>query len=281
MSRSLLDERKHSLSVSLPNEPVFIEADPVRLEQVITNLVNNAARYTPPSGHIDVTVTRQNADAVLRVRDDGIGMPDDLVPRVFDLFTQADRSLARPGGGLGIGLTIVRNLVELHGGTVTAASDGPGRGSEFVVRLPLGSVREEAPAAVPAEKPFVIPRLRILVVEDNVDGRAILRTILEADGHEVYEAGDGPSGVETARAVRPDVALIDIGLPGFDGYEVAKRLRDEQGNSIRLIAVTGYGQAEDRRRSCDAGFDVHLVKPVAREQLRGVLVEGRSERRFA
>ena len=122
---------------------------------------------------------------------------------------------------------------------------------------------------------------RVLVVEDNVDGRAILRTILEADGHEVYEAGDGPSGVETARAVRPDVALIDIGLPGFDGYEVAKRLRDEQGNSIRLIAVTGYGQAEDRRRSCDAGFDVHLVKPVAREQLRGVLVEGRSERRFA
>ena len=281
VSRSLLDERKHSLSVSLPNEPVFIEADPVRLEQVITNLVNNAARYTPPSGHIDVTVTRQNADAVLRVRDDGIGMPDDLVPRVFDLFTQADRSLARPGGGLGIGLTIVRNLVELHGGTVTAASDGPGRGSEFVVRLPLGSVREKAPAAVPAEGSIVIPRLRILVVEDNGDGRAILRTLLEADGHEVYEAADGPSGVETARAVRPDVALIDIGLPGFDGYEVAKRLRDEQGNSIRLIAVTGYGQAEDRRRSCDAGFDVHLVKPVAREQLRGVLVEGRSERRFA
>ena len=281
VSRSLLDERKHSLSVSLPHDPIFVVADPLRLEQVITNLVNNAARYTPPSGHIDVTVTRQNADAVLRVRDDGIGMPDDLVPRVFDLFTQADRSLARPGGGLGIGLTIVRNLVELHGGTVTAASDGPGRGSEFVVRLPLGSVREEAPAAVPAEKPFVIPRLRILVVEDNVDGRAILRTILEADGHEVYEAGDGPSGVETAHAVRPDVALIDIGLPGFDGYEVAKRLRDEHGNSIRLIAVTGYGQAEDRRRSCDAGFDVHLVKPVAREQLRGVLVEGRSERRFA
>jgi CheY-like chemotaxis protein len=281
VSRSLLDERKHSLSVSLPNEPVFVEADPLRLEQVITNPVNNAARYTPPSGHIDVTVTRQNADAELRVRDDGIGMPADLIPRVFDLFTQADRSLARPGGGLGIGLTIVRNLVELHGGTVTAASDGPGRGSEFVVRLPLGSVREDAPAAVPAGESIVIPQLRILVVEDHVDGRAILRTLLEADGHEVYEAGDGPSGVETARAVRPDVALIDIGLPGFDGYEVAQRLRDEHGHSIRLIAVTGYGQAEDRRRSRDAGFDVHLVKPVARGQLRGVLVEGRSERRFA
>ncbi len=272
--RSQLDERHHSLSVSLPNEPILVEADPIRLEQVITNLVNNAARYTPPSGHIEVTVSRQNSDAVFRVRDDGIGIPADILPRVFDLFTQADRSLARSAGGLGIGLTIVRSLVELHGGAVTAASDGPGRGSEFVVRLPLGGVRE-APAAVPAAETFVIPRrLRILVVEDNADTREILRTMLEGDGHEVYLAGDGPSGLETARAVRPDVALIDIGLPGLDGYEVGRRIRQEEyGKFIRLVAVTGYGQAGDRARSRDAGFDVHLVKPVSPEQLRGALVE--------
>jgi len=273
VSRSQLDERHQSLSVSLPNEPILVEADPIRLEQVITNLVNNAARYTPPSGHIEVAVSRQNSDAVFRVRDDGIGIPADILPRVFDLFTQADRSLARSAGGLGIGLTIVRSLVELHGGAVTAASDGPGRGSEFVVRLPLGGVRE-APAVVPAAETFVIPRrLRILVAEDNADTREILRTMLEGDGHEVYVAGDGPSGLETARAVRPDVALIDIGLPGLDGYEVGRQIRQEEhGKFIRLVAVTGYGQAGDRARSRDAGFDVHLVKPVAPEQLRGALV---------
>jgi CheY-like chemotaxis protein/two-component sensor histidine kinase len=272
VSRSQLDERHQSLSVSLPNEPILVEADPIRLEQVITNLVNNAARYTPPSGHIEVTVSRQNSDAVFRVRDDGVGIPADILPRVFDLFTQADRSLARSAGGLGIGLTIVRSLVELHGGAVTATSDGPGRGSEFVVRLPLGGVRE-ASAAVPAAETLVIPsRLRILVVEDNADTREILRAMLEGDGHEVYVAGDGPSGLETAGTARPDVAFIDIGLPGLDGYEVGRRIRQEHGKLIRLVAVTGYGQAGDRARSRDAGFDVHLVKPVAPEQLRGALV---------
>jgi signal transduction histidine kinase len=170
VSRSLIEERKHCLSVSLPEDPIFVEADPVRLEQVITNLVNNAARYTPPSGHIAVAVIRQNAEAVLCVRDNGIGMSADDVSRVFELFTQADRSLARSEGGLGIGLTIVRNLVELHGGTVTAASDGPGHGSEFVVRLPLGRAGG-APAVAHAEEETIIPRLRILVVEDNADSR--------------------------------------------------------------------------------------------------------------
>jgi signal transduction histidine kinase/ActR/RegA family two-component response regulator len=278
-SRSQLDERGHALSVSLPDEPILIEADLDRLEQVITNLVNNAAKYTPPQGHIGVTVSREGGEAVLRVRDDGVGMSADVVPRVFDLFTQADRSLARSEGGLGIGLTIVRNLVELHGGTVTATSEGPGLGSEFVVRLPLGTVRR-APAAVSPREETVIPRLRILVVEDNADGRDILRTMLEVEGHEVHVAEDGLSGVETARTVRPHVALIDIGLPGLDGYEVGKRIRGEQGNSIRLVALTGYGQAEDRRRSREAGFDAHLVKPVAPDQLREALVE-RSKRSSA
>jgi signal transduction histidine kinase/ActR/RegA family two-component response regulator len=277
VSRGPIEERHHSLSVSLPDQPTFVEADPVRLEQVITNLVNNAAKYTPPSGHIAVTVSRQDTDAVLSVRDDGIGIPADVIPRVFELFTQGERSLARSEGGLGIGLTIVRNLVELHGGTVTVTSDGPGRGSEFVVRFPLGSAGD-VPAAGPVKDNVVIPSLRILVIEDNRDGREILRTMLEADGHHVYEAEDGPAGAETARAVRPDVALVDIGLPGFDGYEVGRRIRGEHGHSIRLVALTGYGQAEDRRRSRDAGFNAHLVKPVAPEQLRNALVDTSDDR---
>jgi signal transduction histidine kinase/ActR/RegA family two-component response regulator len=270
--RDPIEDRHHSLSVSLPEEPIAVDADPVRLEQVITNLVNNAVRYTPPHGHIAVTVTRQDGDAVLRVRDDGIGISAQMLPRVFDLFTQADRSLARSEGGLGIGLTIVRNLVELHGGTVNVTSEGSGRGSEFVVRIPLataGNVRSVR--ATPDD--VVIPNLRVLVVEDNQDAREMLRMMLEIEGHRVHEAEDGPSGVEAARAVRPDVALIDIGLPGFDGYEVARRVRGEQGNSMRLIAVSGYGQAEDRQWSRDAGFDAHLVKPVAAEQLRKSLMK--------
>ena len=270
-SRDIIQERAHSLSVSVPEEPLFVDADPMRLEQVIINLVNNAARYTPPNGYIGVTATRENAEAVLRVRDDGVGIPAQVLPHVFDLFTQADRSLARSEGGLGIGLTIVRNLVELHGGTVTVESDGPGRGSEFIVRLPLGT-----PAEVridpSVEAAVVMGRLDILVIEDNADGREMLRVMLEVDGHRVRVAEEGRSGVKLARAARPDVALIDIGLPGLDGYEVGRRLRAELGRSIRLVAVTGYGQADDRKKSSDAGFDAHLVKPVTPEALRDALV---------
>jgi signal transduction histidine kinase/ActR/RegA family two-component response regulator len=271
-SRSLIQEREHLLNVSLPEEPVFVDADPVRLEQVITNLVNNAARYTPPKGHINVTAGRENADAVLRVQDDGSGIPAHVLPRVFDLFTQADRSLARSEGGLGIGLTIVRNLVELHGGTVTVESEGPGRGSEFVVRLPLGGaghVRAESPTKAGA----ILPSLHILVIEDNADSLDMVRSILELDGHQVDVAEDGPGAVEMARSARPDVAVIDIGLPGLDGYEVGRRIRDDLGRSITLIALTGYSQAQYRRRSEEAGFDAHLVKPVTPEQIRDALVK--------
>jgi signal transduction histidine kinase/ActR/RegA family two-component response regulator len=270
-SRGIIQERTHSLSVSLPEEPVFLDADPMRLEQVITNLVNNAARYTPQHGHIAVTVTRENTEAVLRVRDDGAGIPADMLPRVFDLFTQADRSLARSEGGLGIGLTIVRNLVERHGGTVSVESDGPGRGSEFIVRLPLGSSRE-APLEPSVKDVAVMPRLSILVIEDNADGREMLREMLEVEGHQVRVAEDGPSGLEMAWSARPDVALVDIGLPGLDGYEVGRRIRAKLGTSVRLVALTGYGQANDRRHSRDAGFDAHLVKPVTPEQVRDALV---------
>jgi signal transduction histidine kinase/CheY-like chemotaxis protein len=271
-SRGLIEERTHALSVSLPEKALFVDADPLRLEQVIINLVNNAARYTPPNGHIAVTASRENAEAVLRVRDDGVGIPGHVLPHVFDLFTQAERSLARSEGGLGIGLTIVRNLVELHGGTVAADSDGPGLGSEFIVRLPLGT-SSDVRVEPSANDELVMPRLNILVIEDNADGREMLRVMLEVDGHQVRVAEDGPSGIELALAAKPDVALIDIGLPGLDGYEVGRRLRGKLGTSIRLIAVSGYGQADDRKRSSDAGFDTHLVKPVTPEQLRDALVQ--------
>jgi signal transduction histidine kinase/ActR/RegA family two-component response regulator len=271
-SRNLIQEREHFLYVSLPLDPIWVDGDPVRLEQIITNLLNNAARYTPPKGHIRVTASRENADAVLRVRDDGVGIPAHLLSRVFDLFTQGERSAARSEGGLGIGLTIVRSLVDLHGGSATVASEGLGRGCEFVVRLPLGKAGAVGPEPA-AKASAVLPTCRILVIEDNADSREMLRSMLELEGHRVDVAEDGSAGLEAARSARPDVAMIDIGLPGLDGYEVGRRIRSELGSSVMLIALTGYGQAEDRRRSERAGFDVHLVKPVTPEQIRDALVK--------
>jgi signal transduction histidine kinase/ActR/RegA family two-component response regulator len=274
-SHALIQERGQALSVSLPEEVLWVDADPLRLEQVIANLVNNAARYTPAAGHISLNVRRENADVVLRVQDDGVGITAEMLPRIFELFTQADQSLARSNGGLGIGLTIVRNLVELHGGTVTATSDGPGRGSEFVVTLPLGRAR--AFVDKPREKDgTAVPALRVLIIEDNADSREMLRTMLEFERHRVDVADDGPAGVEMARVMRPDVAVIDIGLPSLDGYEVCRQIRNELGSSVRLIALTGYGKPEDRRRSEEAGFDAHLVKPVTFEQVSEALVKRRA-----
>jgi signal transduction histidine kinase/CheY-like chemotaxis protein len=272
-SRSLLDQRGHAVSVSLPEPPVFVEADPVRLEQVITNLVNNAAKYTPSPGHISVTARRENEEAVVRVRDDGIGISAELMPQIFDVFAQGDRSLVRAEGGLGIGLTVVRSLVELHGGTVAVQSEGPGQGSEFIVRLPLGDRVEALPLRPQAPLPdaSVIRPLRVLVIEDNADNRDALQTFLRLDGHRVEVARDGLTGVEMARAVRPEVALIDIGLPGLNGYEVGRQIRGSLGISVMLCALTGYGRPEDLRRATEAGFDVHLVKPVTPEALRDVL----------
>ena len=264
-SRPLIEEHGHQLAVSLPQDPVTLEADPVRLAQVITNLVNNAAKYTPPHGHIRVVAAREGQHVVLRVRDNGRGMPPELVPRVFDLFIQGDRSLAHAAGGLGVGLTVVRTLVELHGGTVAASSEGPGRGSEFVVRLPIGEARA-ARRGVPAaevQAPTASPRLHVLVIEDNADMRVLLRALLTGEGHRVEAADTGAAGVDLARSGRPDVVLVDIGLPDLDGYEVGRQIRAILGPSVRLIALTGYGQAEDRQRSRAAGFDAHLVKPVS------------------
>ena len=269
--RPLLDDRGHHLRLSLPPEPIVLEADPTRLEQILSNLVNNAAKYTPGSGTIDFAVAREGTQAAIRVRDNGIGIRPEMLGRIFELFAQADRLPERVQEGLGIGLTLVRSLAQLHGGTVTVASDGPGRGSEFVVRLPC--LPPQAPPGPPvARRPPPAPRAqrrRVLVVDDNADSAESLAILLQMQGHDVRMAYDGPSALATAREHHPELVLLDIGLPaGMDGYELAQRLRPEAGlERAVIVAVTGYGQEEDRRRAADAGFDGHLVKPVDMQKL--------------
>jgi signal transduction histidine kinase/ActR/RegA family two-component response regulator len=277
-TRALLEEYEHALSVALPEDSLVVDADPVRLEQIIVNLVTNAVKFTPRRGHLAVSVAREPPEAVIRVRDSGVGISSDLLPHVFDLFRQGERPLSRSGGGLGIGLTIVHNLVSLHGGRVSAHSEGSGAGSEFTVRLPLSSVTRETPRVRDRERQIEVstPPSRILVIEDDRDNRDMLRTSLELAGHRVDVAEDGVSGVDRARAMRPDIALIDIGLPGIDGYEVAQRIRRELGLAIRLIALTGYGQPQDRHRGAEAGFDAYLVKPVFADQLARALTTERT-----
>jgi PAS domain S-box-containing protein len=272
-ARPLLDARAHELTVTLPPEAVRLEADATRLAQVVGNLLANAAKYTAEGGHVWLTAEREGGTAVLRVRDTGVGIPPDMLGKVFDLFTQVDRSLARSEGGLGIGLTLVKNLVELHGGTVGAYSEGPGKGSEFVVRLPVLPT-PQAPDAGPAEPApgRAPPPRRVLVVDDNADAADSLAMLLRVDCHEVRTAHDGPTALETAEWFRPEVVFLDIGLPRMDGYEVARQLRQRPGlKGARLVAVTGYGQGEDRRRAQDAGFDLFMTKPVDPLALRDVV----------
>jgi CheY-like chemotaxis protein/anti-sigma regulatory factor (Ser/Thr protein kinase) len=256
---------RHRVAVDLA--PVWIDGDETRIEQILSNLLANAVKYTATGGDVTIRVKRDGELAVLQVADTGVGIPANLLERVFDLFVQGEAGLDRRQGGLGIGLTLVKRLVELHGGQVEATSGGPGRGSVFTVSLPAIAAPEPHPKAAPAPRPSGRPR-RVLVVEDNDDAREMLRTALTLDGHDVHEAADGRTGLEMATALRPDVALIDVGLPGLDGYEIARRLATIQGReSMRLIAITGYGQSEDRRRALEAGFDAHLTKPVEPEQL--------------
>ena len=275
-ARPLIDARGHELSVSVPHEPVHLHADLTRVIQVLGNLLTNAAKYTPESGHVWLTAFREGDEAVVGVRDNGIGIPAEMLPQVFDLFTQVARTLDRSQGGLGIGLTLVRSLVELHGGSVHAASEGPGRGSEFVVRLPALPAdlpRNDERKAVTARAPPTISH-RILIVDDNVDSAESLAMLLELTGHIARTAHDGPAALETALAFRPRVVLLDIGLPRMDGYEVARRLRQDPAYAgMTVIAMTGYGQEEDRRRSKEAGFDRHLVKPVDPDELQDLLLQ--------
>ncbi|HEU5196653.1 MAG TPA: ATP-binding protein, partial [Methylomirabilota bacterium] len=257
--------------VAQETSTVWVDADPTRLEQVLGNVLANALKYTPSGGAVTVRVRAERGRALLEVEDTGAGIPPELLGKVFDLFVQGERTLDRAQGGLGIGLTLTRALVEMHGGTVEARSAGAGQGAAFTIRLP-----QIAPPASPVHAPAPaatarVPR-RILVIEDNADAREMLCAQLERDGHEVHAAPDGPSGLEAAAATRPDVVLIDIGLPGLDGYDVARRIRASAwGTSMLLVALTGYGQAEDRRNALEAGCDLHVTKPVMPERLAEII----------
>jgi signal transduction histidine kinase len=253
--------RTGSYLINVDMAPGWVDGDPTRLEQIATNLIDNALKYTPAGGKIDISVVHDDEQVVLTVRDTGVGIAPDLLPHVFDVFVQGSITIDRSQGGLGIGLALVRRLVELHGGSVSAESEGTGNGSTFIIRLPRAaagvSSEPRTTTGIDSGKPTV------LLIEDNEDGREMMATMLGVYGYSVQQAADGLQGVQMAHAGAPDVALVDIGLPGIDGYEVARRLRqDPLTQNIKLIALTGYGLAEDQRRVLEAGFDMHLVKPV-------------------
>ncbi len=269
-TRPLLEAQAHQLSVELPAEPIHLEADEARIVQVLVNLLSNAGKYTERGGRIRLTAVREGGEAVLRVGDNGIGIEADMLGRIFDPFTQVGSSLHRAQGGLGIGLTLVRRLVEMHGGKVSVHSDGPGKGSEFKVCLPIAPV-PAAPSAPTAAPAATSKTYHILIVEDNTDARETLATLLRMLGHRTETAATGPEGVRLALDVRPQVVLIDLGLPGLDGFQVARQIRAVQGDSVRLIALTGHVLEEDRRRTEEAGFDAHLPKPVELEELNRML----------
>ena len=253
-----------------PAEALPVYGDRVRLEQVFGNLLTNAVKYTPAGGRVTLRAAREDHQAVVHVSDDGIGISAEMVEQIFDLFVQADRTLDRASGGMGLGLTLVQSLVRLHGGEVVAKSGGLGHGSCFSVTLRLA---DERPSVQPASVPGAgaKPSLRVVIVEDNQDIRELQEALLRMEGHWVASAADGPEGVAMITGERPDLALIDLGLPGYDGFEVARRVRETCGTGIRLVAVSGYGRVEDIERSTAAGFDAHLTKPVGLDELRAML----------
>jgi len=266
---------RHIVNVQPWREPLLVRADPVRLEQVIGNLMVNAAKFTPDGGTIDVEASSNGEEALVAVTDNGVGIQPTMLDSIFELFAQGSETPARSNGGLGIGLTLVKRLMELHGGTVRALSKGLGSGSRFEVRMPLDQDAESSrrDAASPGAAETTQP-MRVLIVEDGADARDSLGMLIRAWSHEVIYAEDGHEGVDRACAEHPDVALIDIGLPGLDGYQVARHIRregTEWSRKVRLIAVTGYGQAADRAKAIEAGFDVHMVKPVDPMALREIL----------
>ncbi|HEV2950319.1 MAG TPA: ATP-binding protein [Gemmataceae bacterium] len=273
MARPLIDARKHQLTVVLsPPAPVWLNADSVRLVQAITNLLHNSAKYTDEGGQIELTARREGDDVVIKVRDNGVGISSELLPRVFEPFTQDERALDRSQGGLGIGLALVKSLTELHGGKVQAFSAGQGQGSEFLLQLP--AMKEAPPPASQLEQESHVSASsrKILVVDDSLDGARSLSMLLEILGHEVRTVHDGPMALAEAEKFLPEVVLMDIGLPGMDGFEVARRMRQDHGmKDTTLVAITGYGQDEDRRRSHEAGFDAHLVKPIDPKDLNHLL----------
>jgi len=276
-ARPLLEAARHELSVSLPREPVFLDADLTRLAQVFSNLLTNSAKYTPREGHIWLTAERRGDEVVASVRDTGIGIPAEELPRVFDMFSQVDRSIERSTGGLGLGLALVKGLVEMHGGSVTAESDGPGEGSTFTVRLPASRAIDDgsAPSAPPEENRLsAIPKRRILVVDDNQDAARTMDRLLKLLGHEVHMAYDGIEAVRAAEKLGPEIILMDVGMPRLNGYQAARRIREQPwGRDVVIIALTGWGQEGDRLQSREAGCDGHLVKPVNFPDLDRLLAE--------
>jgi PAS domain S-box-containing protein len=261
-SEPIFARARQRFTVVRPEQPVYVNADRTRLAQVFANLLNNSARYSEPGQAISIAFSCENGDAVVRVRDQGIGIPAELLPRVFEMFRQADRSGARSRGGLGIGLSLVKRIVELHGGTVTAHSEGAGKGSEFVVRLPAIDAPSRDAGRELAATNGQLPRRKILVVDDNEDAAESLAALLAISGHETRMAHDGLAALEQASQFQPDVIFLDIGMPTLDGHETARRIRQQPwGKELVLVALTGWGQSEDRRRSKDAGFNHHLVKP--------------------
>jgi CheY-like chemotaxis protein len=279
-SRPLVEARRHQLEVDLPEEPLWVEGDLVRLSQVVLNLLNNSAKFTPEGGRIDLSVREENGDVLIRVRDTGIGISRDLLPTVFDIFKQGARSLDRSEGGLGLGLTLVRRIVEMHGGSVEARSEGPDRGSEFIIRLPR-LVRRRSGTDQPSirESKRALPgsSRRVLVVDDNVDSAETAAMLLQLWGHEVRSVHDGPSAISLAASFRPEVVLLDIGLPGMDGYDVARRVREIPGlEKVTVMAMTGYGHEGDRRRALEGGFDRYLVKPLEPNVLQRLIASAPS-----
>ena len=278
----LIDDRGHTLMVSVPPGTLAVFGDPTRLSQALGNVLGNAAKYTERGGQIELSVRQLAAEVEIRVRDDGIGIPAELMPRIFNLFTQLDRTSGASQSGLGIGLALVQRLIEMHGGSVAAYSEGPGQGSEFVIRLPT-YIREKLEAELNSHSPSALESMmnaegtsrtqrRILVADDNNDALESLATLLQLSGHEVYTAANGAVALESAEQHRPEVVLLDIGMPKLDGYEVARRIRAQPwGQRITLVALTGWGQDSDRRRSQEAGFDSHLVKPLDLDKLTELL----------
>jgi CheY-like chemotaxis protein len=271
--RSILEKNGVDLSVVLPPQPVWVIGDPTRLAQIVGNLLENANKFTDAGGQVSLRLLEEAGQriTVLTIRDTGIGMEPEMLEQIFEPFAQADRTIERSRGGLGLGLALVKGLVDLHGGEVWASSDGPGRGSEITIRLPLAP--QQHSVIEPSESAStVIERRRILIIEDNVAAGRSLRTFLTQTGHAVELAHSGPDGIETASRFRPDVVLCDIGLPGLDGYGVARLLRqDPASHGMYLIAVSGYGQEADQRRATDEGFDAYLTKPIDLKKLERIL----------
>jgi CheY-like chemotaxis protein/two-component sensor histidine kinase len=292
-SRPLIDSRRHKLVIALPDESLSVFGDLTRLSQVLANLLNNAAKYTDARGLIQLRGERDGGEVVIRVQDNGIGISREMLSKVFDLFAQADRTLERSSGGLGIGLALVRRLVEMHGGSVRAHSGGPGQGTEMMVRLPMSAEDQmparpqetKRPAAAPttgeaaaapttgaAAATMTTPSRRVLIVDDNKDAADSMALLVETAGHSARTAYDGHQALDLASAFAPDVLLLDLGVPGLNGFEIARRIRRQPwGKTVALIAVTGWGQEQDRRRTAEAGFDAHLIKPVGHADLLSAL----------